>query len=58
MNVKSSNGLNGMRVVATLIIAVFHFEMSYPFMKRKIFTTSFLFVEFFLCYPDFYWRMG
>ena len=42
------NGFVGMRVIATLSIELYHFELSFPFMEGKqIMSTAYLYVEFF-----------
>lgn len=54
-----SNGLVGMRVIATLGIALYHFELSFPFVEGKqIMSTAYLFVEFFLIMSGFLMAMG
>ena len=52
------NGLIGMRVIATLGIALYHFELSFPFVEGKqIMSTAYLFVEFFLVMSGFFMAM-
>lgn len=53
------NGLVGMRVLATLGIAFFHFELSYPFIEGiQIFSTAYLLVEFFFMLSGFLFAKG
>lgn len=53
------NGLVGMRVLATLGIALYHFELSYPFVQGiQIFSTSYLLVEFFFMLSGFLFAKG
>ena len=59
MGNEKQNGLVGIRVIATLGIAVFHFELSYPFIEGKqIFGTSYLFVEMFFIMSGFLFAKG
>ncbi|WP_274970491.1 acyltransferase family protein [Lachnoanaerobaculum orale] len=58
MNSEKRNGLIGMRVIATLGIALYHFELSSPFVEGKqIMSTAYLFVEFFLVMSVFFMEM-
>jgi len=53
------NGLIGMRVIATLGIALYHFELSFPFIEGKqLMSTAYLFVEFFFLMSGFLMAMG
>ena len=58
MSSEKRNGLIGMRVIATLGIALYHFELSFPFIEGKqIMLTAYLFVEFFLVMSGFFMAM-
>ena len=55
MSNEKRNGLIGMRVIATLGIALYHFELSFPFIEGKqIMSTAYMFVEFFLVMSGFF----
>ena len=55
----TNNGLVGMRIIATLFIAIYHFELSYRFIENtQIFETAFLFVEFFFILSGFLFAKG
>ena len=58
MNSEKRNGLIGMRVIATLGIALYHFELSFPFVEGKqLMVTTYLFVEFFFVMSGFLMTM-
>lgn len=58
MNSEKRNGLIGMRVIATLGIALYHFELSFPFVEGKqLMATTYLFVEFFFVMSGFFMAM-
>lgn len=59
MTNNNQNGLVGLRVIATFCIATFHFELSYQFITgTQIFSTSYLFVEFFFILSGFLFAKG
>jgi len=53
MSFAHNNGLVGLRVLATLLVALFHFELYYPLAGIKIFNGSYLCVEFFFVLSGF-----
>ena len=55
MKIEKQNGLIGMRVIATLGIAIYHFQLSFPFVEGKqIMATTYLFVELFFVMSGFF----
>ena len=42
-----SYGINGLRGIATIVIALFHFELYFPITKNGVFKTGYIAVEFF-----------
>ena len=55
----NKNGLNGMRVIATLFVVLFHFELSISIVENsRIFSGSYLFVEFFFILSGFLFAKG
>ena len=42
-----SYGINGLRRIATIVIALFHFELYFPITKNGVFKTGYIAVEFF-----------
>lgn len=57
MKIEKQNGLIGMRVIATLGIALYHFQLSFPFVEGKqIMATTYLFVELFFVMSGFLWH--
>lgn len=55
MKIEKQNGLIGMRVIATLGIALYHFQLSFPFVEGKqIMATTYLFVELFFVMSGFF----
>jgi hypothetical protein len=55
MKIEKQNGLIGMRVIATLGIALYHFQLCFPFVEGKqIMATTYLFVELFFVMSVFF----
>ena len=48
-----SYGINGLRGIATIVIALFHFELYFPIMKSGVFKTGYIAVEFFFILSGF-----
>ena len=50
---KYSIGINGLRGICAIIIALFHFELYFPFGKIKVFSSGYIAVEFFFLLSGF-----
>ncbi len=55
---KFSKGINGIRGILAIIIALFHFELTFPLIKRGMFRTGYLGVEFFFILSGFLLTKG
>lgn len=50
---KTNEAINGLRGLVALIIALFHFELIFPFGRKNVFSTGYLGVEFFFILSGF-----